>query len=139
MTADDIPAAIPLVAQLTGRAMTPEGMQSRLDFVAQSAIDWLYVCELAGCVRGVLALRLRERLETVGRYLEVYLIVTDQAVRRQGVGRAMMAFTEQQARAHACDGVFLVSGLQRTGEAHLFYERLGYAATGYRFVKLFED
>lgn len=139
LTAADIPAVLPLLHQLAGQAMTPEGMQSRLDFVARSPFDWLFACEVAGQVCGVLGLRLRERLEVVGRDLEVYLIVTDQQVRRQGVGRALMAFAEQFAQAHDCGRVFLVSGLKRKDEAHRFYAQLGYEITGYRFVKALDD
>lgn len=138
MVADDIPAAIPLLAQLTGDAMTAAEVQSRLDFVADSPFDWLYVCTVEDQVCGLLALRLREWLERVGRYMEVYLIVTGELARRRGVGRAMMDFAEHAAREHACNGVFLVSGFKRKDEAHRFYEQLGYTATGYRFVKMLD-
>lgn len=127
-----------LFGQLTGALMTPDEMQSRVDFVAASPIDWLYVAESEGVVCGALAFRLRERIERPGRYGEIYAIVADAAQRRQGVGRAMLAFAEQLARDHECVGTWLVSGFRRADEAHLFYEQLGYAKTGYRFVKLVE-
>jgi GNAT superfamily N-acetyltransferase len=57
----------------------------------------------------------------------------------QLTGRALADFAEQLARAHGCIGTWLVSGLQREQEAHRFYQQLGYAITGYRFVKLFEE
>ncbi len=138
LTPDDIPVARQLLAQLTGRMLSAEDLQNRLDFVASSAVDWFYAGECDGQVCGLLALRLRERLEVVGRYMEVYLIVIDRAVRRQGIGRALMAFAEQQASARRCGGMFLVSGFSRQDEAHRFYEQLGYVATGYRFVTLLD-
>jgi GNAT superfamily N-acetyltransferase len=46
-----------------------------------------------------------------------------------------MAFAEQLARNRGCKGTWLVSGFGRDEEAHQFYKRLGYEATGYRFVK----
>jgi GNAT superfamily N-acetyltransferase len=134
----DIDAARRLLAQLSGYKMTADEMRDRLDYAHRSPIDWLFVCEVAGVVRGVLGFRLREQLERVGRYGEIYLIVADEAVRRQGVGRVMMAFAEQFAREHDCIGTWLVSGFKREAEAHKFYERLGYQTTGYRFVKMFE-
>jgi GNAT superfamily N-acetyltransferase len=133
----DIEAARGLLAQLTGYEMTPDEMRDRLDFAEASPVDWLFVCEVDGAVRGVLGFRLREQLERVSRYGEVYLIVADAQVRRQGVGRVMMDFAEQFARTQGCIGTWLVSGFKREAEAHRFYERLGYEATGYRFVKLF--
>ncbi len=113
-------------------------MQNRLDFVAASPIDWLFVCEAGGAVVGVLGFRLREQLERVGRYGEIYLIVADAAARRMGIGRAMMAFAESLARQHGCTGTWLVSSFRRKDEAHRFYERLGYEPTGYRFVKMLD-
>jgi GNAT superfamily N-acetyltransferase len=134
----DINAARRLLAQLCGYEMTADEMRDRFDFAANSPIDWLFVCEVEGAVRGVLGFRLRERLERVGRYGEIYMIVADEAVRRQGVGRVMIDFAEQLAREHNCVGTWLVSGFKREAEAHKFYECLGYQTTGYRFVKLFE-
>jgi GNAT superfamily N-acetyltransferase len=133
----DMEAVRCLLAQLSGYEMTPDEMRDRLDYAAASPIDWLFVCEVEGVVRGVLGFRLREQLERVSRYGEVYLIVADQDVRRQGIGRAMMDFAEQFAREQGCIGTWLVSGFRREAEAHKFYKRLGYEATGYRFVKLF--
>lgn len=135
MTAGDIPAACELMQQLTGHPITLEGMQSRLDFVAYSPFDWLYVAVLDGVVCGILGFRLREKLEAVGRHGEISVLVTDARFRRRGVGQALMAFAEELAFQHGCDSTWLVSGLARTEDAHPFYKDLGYAITGYRFVK----
>ena len=138
MTPDDIPAACALFGQLAGRTMTPDEMRGRLEWVTRSPIDWLYVAEVDGTVCGIMGFRLRECLERVGHYGEVSVIVTDAGARRRGVGRALMAFAEDRAREHGCLGTWLVSGFGRKDEAHRFYEQLGYTATGYRFVKLFD-
>ncbi len=136
--ARDAEAARQLFGQLTGVVMTPDEMRDRMDFVAASPIDWLFVAEVDGVVGGLLAFRLRERVERPGRFGEISALVTDKAVRRKGVGRAMVAYAEDLARAHGCIGTWLVSGFARKDEAHLFYTDLGYSITGYRFVKLFE-
>jgi GNAT superfamily N-acetyltransferase len=138
MTARDVPVAARLVAQLTGQPFTVEDMSNRLEWVAASPIDWLFVGEVDGQVHGVLGFRLRERLEHVSRWGEIYLIVTDTRLRRRGIGRSMMQFAEQFARAQGCIGTWLVSGFGRKDEAHQFYHRLGYDVTGSRFVKVFE-
>lgn len=139
MEARDVPAVRRLMAQLTGYEMTEAEMQSRLDFVTASPIDWLYVYDDGQAVVGVLGFRLRERLEHPSRHGEIYVIVTDTAARRRGIGRALMAFAEGLARAHNCVGTWLVSGLKRQDEAHRFYAALGYEMTGYRFVKPFDS
>ena len=133
----DVEAARCLLVQMSGYEMTSDEMRDRLEFATASPIDWLFVCEVDGAVRGVLGFRLREQLERVSRYGEIYMIVADESVRRQGIGRAMMDFAEQFARTQGCIGTWLVSGFKREAEAHQFYQQLGYEATGYRFVKLF--
>ncbi|MBN1965955.1 MAG: GNAT family N-acetyltransferase [Anaerolineae bacterium] len=138
MEPGDIPAVCGLVAQLTGRQIGEAAMQDRLDMAARSPIDWLFVAEIEGRVVGWLGFRLRENVERPSRYGEISVIVTDAAARRQGVGRALMAFAEQMARDHGCIGTWLVSGFKRANEAHRFYGQLGYTITGYRFVKHFE-
>lgn len=127
-----------LFGQLTGYVMTPDEMQGRLDYVAASPIDWLYVAEVDGVVRGLLAFRLRECIERPRRYGEIEALVTDANARRQGIGRALVAYAEQLAHEYDCAGTWLVSGFGRKDEAHRFYANLGYATTGYRFVKVFE-
>ncbi|NDJ75661.1 MAG: GNAT family N-acetyltransferase [Chloroflexi bacterium] len=139
MQPDDIPAVCRLMGQLMGEEMSAADMQSRLDWVNRSPIDWLYVYEDAGQVVGVLGFRLRERLEHPSRHGEISVLVTDAVVRWQGIGRALVAFAEGLAHQHGCAGMFLVSGFKRQDEAHRFYERLGYAPTGYRFVKTFDE
>lgn len=136
--ARDVDALSALMAQLLGYAVTADQMRDRLAFVDSSPIDWLYVCEVGGQVRGVMGFRLREHIERPGCYGEISVLVTHADARRQGVGRALTAFAEQLARDHGCEGMFLVSGFKRQDEAHRFYETLGYTATGYRFIKKFE-
>jgi GNAT superfamily N-acetyltransferase len=138
MEARDIPAVCELILQLTGRPINADEMQDRLDMVERSPIDWVYVAETEGTVKGFLGFRLRECIERVGRYGEISVLVTDATARRSGIGRALVEFAEQLAREKNCMGTWLVSGFKRKDEAHVFYERLGYATTGYRFVKMFE-
>ena len=88
-------------------------------------------------MRGLLGVRLRERLEHPSRYGEIYVIVVDAEVRRQGIGRMLVDYAEDFARQQDCIGTWLVSGFKRQEEAHRFYQDLGYEITGYRFVKEF--
>jgi len=138
MEARDVEAGSRLMSQLTGQEVGVDEMRDRLDLVDRSPIDWLFVYEAEGQVRGLMGFRLRERIERVGRYGEVSVLVVDAGARRQGIGQALMAYAERLAREHGCIGTWLVSGFRRADEAHRFYARLGYETTGYRFVKLFE-
>jgi GNAT superfamily N-acetyltransferase len=63
-------------------------------------------------------------------------LVVDRSLRRQGIGRLLMARAEAWAIERGCAIVRLWSSDART-EAHRFYERLGYAhiKTQFSFVK----
>jgi GNAT superfamily N-acetyltransferase len=131
----DADAVRELMRQLCGGAMTRAEMLERLDFVTNSPVDWLFVCETDAGLVGALSFRLREQIERPGRYGEIYAVVVDAQARRQGIGRVMMDYAEAFARQHNCTGTWLVSGFRRADEAHIFYADLGYEITGYRFVK----
>ncbi|MGY1410996.1 MULTISPECIES: GNAT family N-acetyltransferase [unclassified Luteimonas] len=78
-----------------------------------------------GGLRALAGIRIGEWLHT-GRYLEVEELVTAEADRSRGHGRALLAWIADHARAQGCRQVRLVSGLRRT-DAHHFYEREGMA------------
>ena len=58
--------------------------------------------------------------------VEVAALVVDEGCRGRGVGKALMARTEQWAAESGCDGVSLRSNVIRDG-AHRFYRKLGYS------------
>lgn len=58
-------------------------------------------------------------------FAEIGGLVVDEAVRGQGVGRALMAAAEEWARTAGLSAVKLRSNTLR-GEAHAFYESIGY-------------
>lgn len=155
----DAAAIAELIGQLNGRQPTVRDVELRLDFIEMSPIEELFVCEKAQepeggesepsgsedntgsaddtkgpVLLGCMGFRLRENIEDLTRYGEVSMLVTNQAYRRQGVGRKLMEFAERMAEERGCIGTWLVSGTSRE-EAHLFYREMGYEITGYRFVK----
>lgn len=69
-----------------------------------------------------------------GRFLYVDDLVTREAERSTGVGRALLARCEATARAAGCAMVVLDSGVQRD-RAHRFYFREGYAIKAFNFGK----
>ncbi|MHB8062590.1 MAG: GNAT family N-acetyltransferase [Ruminiclostridium sp.] len=133
--AEDVVELCSLMEELSGHAISQEGMVNRLNFVANSPFDSLYICEEGKEVLGLLAFRIRENVEEVSKFGEISAIVTDPQKRRKGVGRFMMDFAEKLADEKGCIGTWLVSGFGREEEAHEFYKELGYQINGYRFVK----
>jgi len=134
--AEDAIALSRLMTQLLGKEITEEQMKNRLEFVAQSPFDYLFVYEEENIV-GTLGFRIRETIEDVSRYGEISVIVVDEEIKRKGIGRILMDFADNLAIEHQCKGTWLVSGLKRIDEAHKFYKELGYEETGIRFVKNF--
>jgi GNAT superfamily N-acetyltransferase len=76
-------------------------------------------------LRALAGIRIGEWLHT-GRYLEVEELVTAEADRSRGYGRALLAWIADYARQQDCRQMRLVSGVQRA-DAHRFYEREGMA------------
>jgi GNAT superfamily N-acetyltransferase len=117
-----------------GYPTTPEQWARRLERLDREPATWLFVAEVAGDVAGLAALRvltLVERDEPVGRLIA---LVVGERFRRAGVGRALVARVETQARRARCTQLDLTSGDRRDG-AHAFYRRLGFADVSRRFVK----
>jgi len=87
----------------------------------------------AQTVLGVAVFRLFENTH-VG--LRCYLddLVTDEARRSTGIGHALLAWLEAEAKARGCACVDLESGVHRSG-AHRFYFREGYIIPSFSFRK----
>ncbi len=89
-------------------------------------------------VKAVAGYRVTENLAW-GRFLYVDDLVTDQAARSQGYGKAMLAWLAGHARQNGCAQLHLDSGAQRK-DAHRFYLREGMENAGFHFsVKLDHD
>jgi GNAT superfamily N-acetyltransferase len=73
----------------------------------------------------------------VGRRFYVDDLVTDERRRSSGVGRALIAYLEGEARKRGCPGLDLESGTHRM-HAHKFYFREGFVITSFSFRKEFE-
>ncbi len=69
-----------------------------------------------------------------GRFVYVDDLVTDELRRSTGVGRALLAWMQTEAKRLGCDKLTLDSGTQRT-RAHAFYFREGMHVTSFHFAK----
>jgi GNAT superfamily N-acetyltransferase len=87
-------------------------------------------------VAGVAVFRLFENTH-VGRRFYVDDLVTEEKRRSGGVGRALVAWLEGEARRRGCPGLDLESGTHRT-DAHRFYFREGFVIPSFSFRKEFK-
>jgi GNAT superfamily N-acetyltransferase len=61
-------------------------------------------------------------------------LVTDEAQRSKGVGKALLAYLEKRARKAGCENFMLDSGTHRR-QAHKFYFREGLTVVAFHFLK----
>lgn len=91
----------------------------------------------AGAVVGLSVWRILEK--TFSRS-ELYIddLVTDAGHRSAGVGKALLGWCEEHARAAGCTQLTLDSGTPRL-KAHKFYFREGLQITSFHFVKTLDE
>lgn len=87
-------------------------------------------------VAGVAVYRAFENTH-VGRRFYVDDLVTDERRRSSGIGKALIAYLENEARGRGCPGLDLESGTHRT-HAHKFYFREDFLITAFSFRKEFK-
>lgn len=121
--ATDVAQLLVLNQQL-GYMLTEAQTAANLRMVQDNPMAQILVAERNGRLLGWIGLERRVGLETPPR-LEVTGFVVDAAVRRSGVGRALLAWAEDWARQLGLDTVVLRTNINREG-AHAFYRALGY-------------
>jgi GNAT superfamily N-acetyltransferase len=84
-------------------------------------------------VQAVAGFRIYENLVT-GRQMYVDDLVTDDATRSHGHGRALLTWLADFAKADGCLAIELDSGTHRK-EAHRFYFRERMAITAFHFIR----
>lgn len=131
--AEDGESLAPLLEQL-GYPSPVEDLAVRVDRFANSASDRLVVAELGGRVVGLASVHVSLALEYDEPAAKLSAIVVDESCRGQGIGGALVAVIEEEARARGCRVLFLTTADRRT-EAHAFYRRHGFEETGRRFAK----
>ena len=129
----DAGALAPLLGQL-GYPAEADAVAKRLDQLAASDTDRVVVAELDGAVVGLAAVHVALSVEYDEPAAKLSAIVVDEDHRRCGVGEALAAALEAEARARGCCLIFLTTAERRDG-AHVFYRRIGWEETGRRFVK----
>jgi GNAT superfamily N-acetyltransferase len=131
MTLADIADAVQLLAQLRYE-MTVEEATRRMAEVRSNPDHSLIGAEMGGRVVGLLHVFDRPAIENP-REAVVEALVVDQACRRSGVGRMLMAAAERWGSERGCRSVALSSNVVRA-PAHAFYAALGYAVSATSYV-----
>jgi len=93
----------------------------------------LLAAELDGAVAGLALWRIIENTFE-GRRLYVDDLVTDEALRGRGVGKALLGWLAEAGQGAGCQVLALESGVQRS-RAHAFYFREGLSIPSFSFRK----
>jgi len=131
---DDAQPLARLITQL-GYPTEPAQMHDRLQELQRRTDMAAIVAEMGGAVVGMIGLMLTRGFEFDGCQGEIIALVVDEAHRGAGIGRALVLAGEAWLRQRGAHRIKINTSHRRT-DAHRFYERMGYAATGLRFVKL---
>ena len=125
------------LARLIGQLGYPAAanvLAERVSRLAASPADRLVVAELEGQVVGLASIHVSLALEYDEPAAKLSALAVDERYRRRGIGEALVAAMEEEARMRGCRLIFLTSA-QRRGDAHAFYRRIGFDETGLRFAK----
>jgi GNAT superfamily N-acetyltransferase len=113
-----------LASQL-GYPSCPNQLQSRLNRLASSPDQIVFVAECADRVVGWLHVGIVALVETDG-FAEIFGLVVDEIQRGRGVGRQLIVAAERWAAQHGQQTIRVRSNVIRE-EAHEFYHHIGYS------------
>ena len=130
---EDAEALAALVGQL-GYPTSAEAVALRLARLHASEADRVVVAEADGEVVGLASLHTSLTVEYDEPAAKLSAIVVDERHRRRGIGEALVAELEAEARRRECAVIFLTTA-ERRADAHAFYRRIGFEQTGRRFAK----
>jgi len=122
-----------LVGQL-GYPTSADAIGRQVARLQKSETDRLVVAEVDGEVVGLASLHTSLSVEYDEPAAKLSAIVVDERHRRRGIGEALVAALEAEARRRGCCLIFLTTA-ERRDEAHAFYRRIGFVETGRRFAK----
>jgi len=128
--AADAAAIAGLLSQL-GYPSDADAVEERLDRLGIVG-DRVFVAEMDDEVVGLAHLQVTPAIERDRPAGKLGALVVDEARRGYGVGRALVEAVEREARLRGCELVFVTTS-ERRGDAHAFYERVGFEQTGRRY------
>ncbi len=131
---DDAPYVARLI-ELLGYPCSAKQMRTRLEHILPSADHVTFVALRSGRIvgmAGAFVSLIYEEDGLVGRLLALSVDAEEQG---QGIGAALVERAEQWMAQRGATMFMVNSGLQR-GDAHRFYEHLGYTKKGFSFRKM---
>ncbi|MFZ3374932.1 MAG: GNAT family N-acetyltransferase [Chthoniobacterales bacterium] len=117
-----------------GYKTTDVEMAARLKTVLKDARYKTLVAEIGGKLCGMIGTVSHSSYLHNDFSGRIIALVVSSKMRRCGVGRELMAASEKDFLRRKITRVTLTTRFERE-EAHRFYEKLGYARTGFRFGK----
>jgi GNAT superfamily N-acetyltransferase len=129
----DARALAALLGQL-GYPTTAEAVLRRVERLQTSEADRVVVAESKGDIVGFASLHVSLSVEYDRPAAKLTAIVVDERHRRRGLGKALAAELETEARRRGCCLIYLTTA-ERREDAHAFYRRIGFGETGKRFAK----
>lgn len=135
-TAADVDALFALYRQLSSpdTPLTRERLTATFATVEARGAFEVWVAVRGDAMIGTFMLAILEALGARCRPLAIVEdVVVEVSERGRGVGKAMMHFAMERARAAECYKLMLSSNEKRE-EAHRFYESLGFERHGFSFV-----
>ena len=117
-----------------GYETQPPEMEKRLESILTNPSYKTFVAIMDGRVCGMIGTVTYPSYEHNDPGARILALVTLNAARRRGIGRALVAAAEKDLSQRAIRRVALNTQLTRD-DAHKFYESLGYERNGWRFVK----
>ncbi len=134
---DAVPADGEIMAALLGELGYPTSEEQaafRLEQLREEPQTLVLVVNVDGAVAALGGIRCERLLEYDEPSARVIALVVGEQQRGRGIGARLLDALEAEAASRGCLAVALTSGNHRH-EAHAFYERRGYEATGKRFAK----
>lgn len=134
---DARPADASAVAELLGELGYPTEaahFARRLERIEQDPSSRLFVATVNDRVAGLAGFHLLPLVEHDEPGCQLTALVVGEAYRRAGIGTELVRTVEREAVARGGVRV-LVNTARHREDAHAFYARLGFEATGLRFIK----
>ncbi len=130
---EDAAALVPLLEAL-GYPAGPDGVGARLPLLLDNPDATALVAVRDGGVVGLITAHSFTSIHAHAPIVWITTLVVAADARRAGVGGAMVGAVEDWARGRGATRVSLSTGLHRD-DAHAFYQRSGYVASGTRFSR----
>lgn len=109
-------------------------VRSFYETLLASALHRAWVARLDGKIVGYADVVFRTYHYAFEFVARLETVVVEEAVRRKGIGSALIQVCLEEAKANGCNVLEFDSAAERT-EAHQFYEKHGFAKRGHLFWK----